>query len=172
MSDNSTQSFDGFVKTLQPEWNKLSSDAKNELTTKVGNIGALFGKTPKQLEFHNLKQVPKDRLDAYIAYYKDTTARQEDRIRVAAKMHDKDPDLFEFAKAFFDDEVQKFDGSDRIREFLKHFYNRVDKMTSDSNEEFDLFVKDVNAGWNHLDVETKLLFISHFGFYDDIIKVQ
>jgi hypothetical protein len=46
----------------------------------------------------------------------------------------------------------------------------VDEMKDDSDEEYAQFVKDVNAEWNNMNLETKLIFLAHFGFFDDIVK--
>ncbi|KAI6170580.1 hypothetical protein M3Y97_01137700 [Aphelenchoides bicaudatus] len=98
-----------------------------------------------------------ERQRTFQQYFNDKTEKlsQEDHIKLYAKIHNKDPEIYKFFQVKFGMHVKNFDDSEEGRDFLKYYYAQIDQMPDDSQESYDKLFSDVQDKWKKLSEETK-----------------
>jgi mRNA-degrading endonuclease RelE of RelBE toxin-antitoxin system len=131
MPDDSDASFNTFIEAAKSEWSKLEKETQNQIDEKFPGMERFLGKLPfpsilnldvsGKLTFDRaLKQLPADQQKLYESFQRESRSDVERQIRLLAQMHKNNPKLYRVAQMSRQENVDKFDGGAKSREFLEY----------------------------------------------------
>ncbi|KAI6170586.1 hypothetical protein M3Y97_01138300 [Aphelenchoides bicaudatus] len=173
MKDGSDAELEKFVKDVTEKWSALSEETKAELKLK-SNIAELVkiglcwsaplekdsasdSDADKKEISDAYQALPADRQTVYKTYFNtDNINLPVDRlIRLYARMHKDDPDVYKILKLITSQQIKNFKGTDAGREYLKFFYEQVDLMPDDSEAAYDAVAMNSKKEYEKLTDEDK-----------------
>ncbi|KAI6189427.1 hypothetical protein M3Y97_00007100 [Aphelenchoides bicaudatus] len=123
------------------------------------------------------EKLARDRKEVYQQYFDalKPSFGEADNIKWIVNMKNNDEDIYKVVKLFYDANVAGFDSSDKnalikdisdatekASKFLEYYYGRIQRMKSDSIEDFAVFKKDVYFTFSKLDKKAKEVLANKF----------
>lgn len=139
MADGTKEEFNRYIKDVRFRWSELSQRSKDEIGKEYPYMRLFVErKFLMRSQLKRIKYIPflepdhelltayfnlsPDRQRVYNHYFNDknTKLSEKEAIKLNARMHKEDPDIYKILEMIFATLVREFNGAEEGREFLKY----------------------------------------------------